>query len=127
MPSPRFRGGPNIAMKLPAARFDDTVAFYRDVLGLDVTEEPSAATGMVSRSVRVDFGAYALWLDRVDNYARSDIWLELTTDDLDDAVRHLAAHGVGTNDELEELPTGSRAHWVCAPTGVPHILHPHTS
>ncbi|MCP2332161.1 hypothetical protein G443_002431 [Actinoalloteichus cyanogriseus DSM 43889] len=54
MPSPRFRGGPNIAMKLPAARFDDTVAFYRDVLGLHVTEEPSAATGMVSRSVRVD-------------------------------------------------------------------------
>ncbi|WP_228811119.1 hypothetical protein [Nocardia otitidiscaviarum] len=28
--TPTFRGGHNIAMKLPRAQFDRTVAFYRD-------------------------------------------------------------------------------------------------
>ncbi|MFC7639824.1 VOC family protein [Streptosporangium lutulentum] len=36
---PTFQGGRNIAMKLPKAQFDRTVAFYRDVLGMEVTEE----------------------------------------------------------------------------------------
>ena len=119
----RFSGGTNIAMKIPRAKYEETLAFYRDTLGLEVLEEPGAATGQVSRSARTQFGPCTLWFDRVDNYARSDVWLELHTDDLDAAVAHLAESGVHPQDELEALPEGSRAHWVCNPVGVPHILH----
>lgn len=120
MPTPTFRGGVNIAMKIPAAHYDDTLAFYRDTLGLDVETEPDAPGEQVSRTARVQFGPCTLWLDQVDSTAHHDLWLELNTDDLDAATRHLAAHGAPTRDELEPLPP--RAHWVCNPAGVPHIL-----
>lgn len=120
---PQFRGGLNVAMKVPAAKYDATVAFYRDTLGLDVVEEQADPVGMLSRSARVAFGGCTLWLDCVENYSRAEVWLELETDDLDGAVRHLAEHGTRPQDELEELPVGTRAHWVCNPADVPHILH----
>lgn len=123
MTTPRFAGGVNLALKIPAVRYDTVVAFYRDVLGLDTTEAAAEPSGMVRRSARVEFGPCTLWLDRVDNYAQPDLWLELTTDDLESAVRHLGAHGVPTQDELEPFPEGSRAHWVSNPVGVPHVLH----
>ncbi|QSB15390.1 VOC family protein [Natronosporangium hydrolyticum] len=123
MTKPKFQGGANIAMKVPAAKFAETVAFYRDVLGFDVIEEPAAAVDMVSHAVRMAFGDCTLWLDRVENYAKADVWLELRTDDLGAAVQHLADHGTVTQDELERLPEGSRAHWVCNPVAVPHLLH----
>lgn len=123
MTTPTFTGGANIAIKVPAAKFAETVAFYRDILGFDVIDEPTAAVGMVSRSARMAFGDCTLWLDCVENYAKADIWLELHTDHLGGAVAHLAAHGTRTQDELEQLPDGSQAHWVCNPVDVPHILH----
>ncbi|MFN3601632.1 MAG: VOC family protein [Dietzia sp.] len=124
MTTPLFRGGTNIAMKIPAARYDDTVAFYRDTLGFDVVEEATPATGTVSRTARTGFGPCTLWFDCVDNYAQPDIWLELLTDDLGSAVDHLGRAGVSPRDELEPFPEGSTAHWICNPVGVPHVLHP---
>lgn len=110
-------------MKVPAARFEETVAFYRDTLGLPIAEHEEPTSPTVSRSVRVEFGPCTLWLDRVDNYAKADLWLELHTDALPNAVQHLAEHGVRPQDELEEFPDGSEAHWICNPVGVPHVLH----
>lgn len=122
MTTPRFSGGTNIAMTIPAVRYDETLSFYRDVLGMHVEEEAAPAVGMVSRSARTQFGPCTLWFDCVDNYARSDIWLELRTDDLDAALSHLEVHGVKPQDELEALPEGSRGHWVSNPVAVPHML-----
>lgn len=34
----QFSGGQDIAMNLPKAQFEATVGFYRDVLGMDVTD-----------------------------------------------------------------------------------------
>ncbi|SRR5690606_14038637 len=116
---PTFRGGHNVAMKLPKAQFDRTVAFYRDVLGMEVTEQDAAG---VAQSVAVRFGPVTLWLDRVDNLAHADLWLELFTDDVGRATEHLAAHGVAVQDELEPLPAGLDAHWISNPAGVPHIV-----
>lgn len=124
MSVPRFRGGTNIAMKIPVAQYSATLAFYRDVLGLEVVEDAAAPSGMVTRSARVMFGACTLWLDQVENYASAGLWLELLTDDLDAATAHLERHGVTPQDELEPFPTGSRAHWVSNPVFVPHVLHP---
>ncbi|MFF0903231.1 UNVERIFIED_CONTAM: VOC family protein [Kocuria sp. CPCC 205316] len=124
--SPQFRGGLNLAMKLPKAQFEATVAFYRDVLNMEVTEVPSQSLdGTVPQSVSIPFGPVTLWLDRVDNYAQAEIWLELFTDDVETATQHLAQHGVPTQDELEALPTGLQAHWISNPAGIPHVLrHP---
>lgn len=68
--APEFRGGLNVAMKLPKAQFDRTVAFYRDVLGLEVADEsgPHVVTA-VPRCASLRFGPVTLWLDQVDNYA----------------------------------------------------------
>lgn len=124
--SPQFRGGHNIAMKLPKTQFEATVAFYRDVLNMEVTEVPSQSLdGTVPQSVSVPFGTVTLWLDRVDNYAQAGIWLELFTDDVEAATQHLAQQGVPAQDELEALPTGLQAHWISNPAGIPHVLrHP---
>ena len=76
----------------------------------------------MAQSVAVRFGPVTLWLDRVDNLAHADLWLELFTDDVGRATEHLAAHGVAVQDELEPLPAGLDAHWISNPAGVPHIV-----
>ncbi|MCC3761782.1 VOC family protein [Glycomyces sp. TRM65418] len=121
--NPHFRGGQNIAMKLPKAQFDRTLAFYRDVLGMDVVDESGTdiADG-VRQSASVQFGPVKLWFDRVDNYASAELWLELFTDDVELAADHLAAHGVEPQDELEPLPPGMTAHWITNPAGIPHLV-----
>jgi hypothetical protein len=36
----KFEGGVNIAIKIPKAKYEETVAFYRDILKFQVTEKP---------------------------------------------------------------------------------------
>jgi hypothetical protein len=123
-PRPSFRGGQNVAMKVPRAQFDRTAAFYRDALGLETHEVASPdVLAAVSRSVRVDFGPITLWLDQVDNYTQPELWLEILTDDVDGAMVHLRAHGIEHWDELERLPADRPAHWITSPGGIPHIVH----
>lgn len=119
MTTPEFDGGANIAMKIPKVDFERTVAFYRDVLGMPVTRtnEPG-----VSESARVLFGPVTLWLDRVDNYPRADMWLELHTPDVAAATQHLCAHGVHTQDELEPLSSDFDGHWITNPVGITHLV-----
>ncbi|NEE01095.1 VOC family protein [Phytoactinopolyspora halotolerans] len=124
MNQPTFDGGVNIAMKIPRVHFESTVAFYRDVLGLP-TEDVSGsdvATG-VSRSYRCAFGPSTLWLDEVETYSQTDVWLQLNTDDIDAAMEHLKAAGVPARDELEPLPDPSSAHWIANPAGVVHLVN----
>ena len=54
---PQFSGGANIAIKCPAHTYDQTVAFYRDTLGLPVIEEE--ADGCIFQ-----FGPNRLWIDK---------------------------------------------------------------
>lgn len=121
--APSFAGGPNVAMKLPAADHDATVAFYRDTLGLETTEQDVSDAPTVSRSVSVAFGPMTLWLDRVDDLDRAEIWLEVATDDLAAARQRIDAAGVEICDEVEPLPgLGERMHWIRNPAGVVHLL-----
>ncbi|MFW5415976.1 VOC family protein [Nocardiopsis sp. CNT-189] len=123
---PSFSGGVNIAMKIPKADYEATVAFYRDVLGLDMTEEEETGTPSVSRTFAVRFGPTTLWLDCVDGAARSDLWLELRTDDLEAATRALAESGHSPCDEVEPFADpDARAHWIRNPAGVVHLLAQH--
>jgi len=98
--------GRNIAIKVPAYRWEETVAFYRDRVGLPIQKD-------LDDTIFFAFGEMNLALDRVATQSQVDIWLELTTDDLDAAMSEL---GGPVRDELEPLD-GVEGHWTSDPAG----------
>ncbi len=117
----RFTGGPNVAVKIPKADYEATVDYYRTTLDLEVREVQDTGSPVVARSHVVDFGPIQLWLDQVDTAARSDVWLEVQTNDLEAARVRLGEAGTHPRDEVEPLD-GARAHWMRDPAGVVHLL-----
>lgn len=113
--TPQFRGGRNIAMKVPSPLWQATVEFYRDVLGLK--EIPGTGP-----SVSFEFGANRLWIDREDRLSQSEIWLEINADDLARAADHFAAAGVVRRDEIEPLPDGFAGFWIQSPASIVHLV-----
>ena len=101
-----FEPGRNIAIKVPLYRWEETVAFYRDKVGLKVVKE-------LENSIGFSFGALTLWIDRIEKQSQTDIWLELFTDDPEGAVDVL---GGPLRDELEPLD-GVNGHWTSDPAG----------
>ena len=110
----RFEAGINIAIKVPKSKYGKTVAFYRDILKLEVEEKP-IDNPTISRTHEVKFGHNVLWLDCVDNYTHSETWLQLTVPNVGEATNYLLSNGVETCDELEELP--ENMHWIQDPAG----------
>lgn len=115
----KFEGGLNIAIKIPKSKYEQTVAFYRDILKLEVTEKP-IDNPTVSRTHEVKFGNNIVWLDCVDNYTHSETWLELKTPNVEEATRYLKSKGIDTYDELEKIPEDM--HWITDPAGTVFIL-----
>ena len=118
----KFEGGINIAIKIPKRKYEETVAFYRDILKFEVEEKP-IDNPTVSRTHQVKFGENIVWLDCVDNYTHPEIWLELKTNDVDAATAYLKANGTNTCDELEKIP--EKMHWITDPSGTVFILNEH--
>lgn len=112
---PAFHGGPNIALKVPPHQFEATVAFYRDVLGLE-------HQGTHGASETFAFGRARLWIDRVPQLSQAEVWLEVQVEDTAAAVRHLGAHGVVRCDEIEPLPEGLDGFWIANPAGIVHLI-----
>lgn len=112
--TPKFEAGINIAIKIPKSKYNQTVTFYREILKLEVEEKP-ITNSTVSRTHEVKFGKNTIWLDCVDNYTHSEIWLQLTTADVEAATNYLQNNGVETCDEIEELP--ENMHWIMDPSG----------
>ncbi|WP_343558845.1 VOC family protein [Sphingobacterium sp.] len=112
--STTFEAGINIAIKIPKNKYEKTVAFYRDILKLNVEEKP-INNPTVSRTHEVKFGHNIIWLDCVDNYTHSETWLQLTVADVAEANDYLLSSGVETCDEIEELP--ENMHWITDPAG----------
>jgi predicted enzyme related to lactoylglutathione lyase len=110
----KFEAGINIAIKIPKGKYEKTVAFYRDILKLEVAEIP-ITNPTVSRTHEVKFGGNVIWLDCVDNYTHSETWLQLTVPNVAEATEYLLSKGVETCDELEELP--ENMHWIQDPAG----------
>jgi len=113
--NPAFSGGVNIAIKVPLHEYEATVAFYRDTLNLPLIEEEQ--DGCIFQ-----FGPCRLWVDQAPNLARSDIWLELETNDTMGAARYLKNHGVPRRDELESLPEDFDGFYITDPAGVVHLV-----
>ncbi len=114
----KFAGGRNIAMKVPPHLWDATVQFYRDVVGLKVIEHAPT----VPPSVGFEFGANQLWVDRVDGMSQAEIWLELSTSDVQAAASHLKSAGIVRRDEIEPLPEGFEGFWITSPASIIHIV-----
>jgi len=90
---PTYRGGRDIAMKLPPPLFESTERFYVETLGLIVIRrEPE--------SVALEFGANRLWLDRAPGLERPEVWLEVVTRGWGPAEAHLRASGTGLHRDL---------------------------
>ena len=110
----QFEAGINIAIKIPKSKYQKTVAFYRDILKLEVEERP-IDNPTVSRTHEVKFGNNIIWLDCADNYTHSETWLQLKVPDIETATSYLQANGVKTCDEIEALP--DNMHWIQDPAG----------
>ncbi|WP_106916110.1 VOC family protein [Chryseobacterium aurantiacum] len=110
----KFEAGINIAIKIPKNKYESTVAFYKDILKLDVEEKP-INNPTVSRTHEVKFGNNIIWLDCVDNYTHSETWLQLTVPNVEEATKYLQLQGVETCDEIELLP--ENMHWITDPAG----------
>ncbi len=102
-----IRPGQNIAIKVPKHKWADTVEFYRERVGLRVVRE-------MTNSVGFSFGEMTLWVDRVQHQSQVDVWLELFTDDPEEALTQL---GSPRRDELEPLDDVN-GHWTSDPAGV---------
>ena len=116
-----FTGGINIALKIPKARYEQAVHFYKNVLKLE-TEERPISNPTVLKTHRVVFGANILWLDCMRHATDSEVWLELNTSNVKIATQYLERNGTETCDELEEIP--SNMHWIRDPAGTVFILKP---
>lgn len=116
-----FKGGVNIAVKIPKSKYQQTVDFYKNTLGLKVEELSTSDHPTVSRTHKVVFGHNILWLDCVDNYTHSETWLELKVNNVEQATAHLKDNGVATCDEIEKIPANS--HWIMDPAGTVFILN----
>lgn len=116
--TPKFTGGRNIAMKVPPHMWENTIHFYRDVVGLNVIE-PSLTT---PPSVGFEFGANHLWIDRVDGLSQAEIWLELSTTDVAAAADHLQSAGIVRRDEIEPLPAELHGFWIQNPASIIHLI-----
>ena len=79
-----LKPGSNIAIKVPLYRWDETVAFYRDRVGLREVKR-------TEDSVVFEFGEMTLWVDRVARQSQIDVWLELRTDDAASALEQLGS------------------------------------
>lgn len=110
----KFEAGINIAIKIPKSKYDKTVAFYKNILKLEVEEKP-VVNPTISRTHEVKFGNNVIWLDCVDNYTHSETWLQLTVPSVEEATNYLLMNGVETCDEIEELP--ENMHWIQDPAG----------
>jgi hypothetical protein len=111
-----LEAGHNIAVKVPAGLFDATVRFYRDTVQLPVAAERDTSVGF-------SFGPMVLWLDRVEHATHAEVWLELSTPDVETATATLVAAGARKADEIEPLDRADR-HWIIDPGGTVLLLTP---
>ena len=108
--------GSNVAVKVPAGLFDSTVRFYRDTVALAVVDERDSSVGF-------EFGSIVLWIDRVEHATHAEVWLELSTSDVEGSTSVLVAAGARLADEIEPLDRNDR-HWIIDPAGTVLLLTP---
>ncbi|MGB5326526.1 MAG: hypothetical protein WBN40_14055 [Pseudomonadales bacterium] len=116
---PVFVPGRNIAVKTPAHEFDSVVHFYQKILGFKQLPD---IDGDSPGSVCFEFGDKMLWIDRVDGISQSEIWLEVSSNNLDGAQTYLENAGCAIRNEIEELPASVSGFWLNSPSNIIHLV-----
>ena len=116
---PNFKPGSNIAIKVPPHQYEQTVSFYRDILGL---QQINRSCPNSNDSVTLRFGDKNLWIDRVPTLSQSEIWLEVQTDDIQQAAAHFDKANIVRRDEIEILPDGFSGFWISSPADIIHLV-----
>jgi hypothetical protein len=111
--APQFRGGRNIALKVPFHLFAATVEAYRG-LGIPVVHE---STGAVSFT----WGPSVLHVT-AENVSQAELWLEFITPDSKAAARALATSPFVRCDAIEPLRPGFPGFWVTSPASIIHLV-----
>ena len=114
---PNFKPGSNIAIKVPAHQYEQTVSFYRGILGSEQISHPTAGT---SKFVALKFSDKNLWIDDTASLSRAEIWLEIQTDDVDAAAATFKEANIARRDEIEALPDNFSGFWICSPADIIH-------
>ncbi len=109
-----FEAGNNITLRIPKEHYEATLRFYRDILLLDVEEKPTDHPAG-SLAAKVQFGNSTLWLNRMDETAQPDTWLQLRTNDITAALNYLQANGITSEDMQGAAPEGM--HLIRDPAG----------
>ncbi|MBH61653.1 MAG: hypothetical protein CL569_04235 [Alphaproteobacteria bacterium] len=110
-----FRAGQNIAMKVPAHELDETVRFYRDVVGLEQLQSTES-------SIAFHFGRIRLWIDRCPQLSRAEVWLQMVVESPGPAEDYLKSHDVVRCDDIGPLPDGFDGYWIMNPAGSVHLV-----
>ncbi len=111
----KFSAGKNIAMKVPAHQFEQTVQFYRDIIGLRQIKENEP-------EVVFKFGDKNLWIDKANNLSQAEIWLEIECKNINEAKKYFKAKEITRRDEIEKLPRGLQAFWITNPCDIIHLI-----
>ncbi|SNY76661.1 VOC family protein [Enterobacter sp. CC120223-11] len=110
-----IKGGIDIALKVPPHQYQQTIAFYRNTLGLEEITDKPPATGFV-------LGPNRLWIDEAPALSQAEIWLELFTPNFAQAEKQLEEKGVVRCDAVEPLPEGFKGGWIMSPCGIVHMV-----
>lgn len=110
-----FKAGPNLAMKVPAPLYAQTVAFYRDVLALRELKSDEDTTAFA-------FGSMTLHLDCCPQMSQAELWLQVACDDSRAAAARLEGAGIRRCDGIEALPEGFDGFWISNPAGIIHLI-----
>jgi hypothetical protein len=113
--SAKIQGGINIAVKVPSHQYEQTIAFYRDVVGLKPFDAKAPAVGF-------ELGPNRLWIDEAPLFTQAEVWLELFTDDHDGALAHLEKAGVTRADQIEPLGDNFKGGWIINPANIVHMV-----
>ncbi len=115
----KFEPGKNIAIKVPSHEYEQTVAFYRDILGL----EPAGLDSPDNyESQSFKFGDKNLWIDSIPHISHAEIWLEIRTDDIERAAGYFEDRKVARRDAIESLPSDFAGFWISGPSNIIHLI-----
>ena len=101
---------------MPPREFDQTVAFYRHVLGLEHLETHG-------RTEAFRFGSCCRWIDFAPHLSQRSSGSSCRP--TIPPPPHLAQHGVTRCHEVERLPEGFDGFWIVNPADIVHpVAHP---
>jgi len=111
----KFGGGRNIAIKVPFHLYNQTIEFYRDILGLKVLEENQ-------NGFQFKFGEISLYIDKVEHLSQAEVWLEIRVNSIELASKYFDEKRITRCDKIEKLPKDFKGFWVLSPSNIVHLI-----